>query len=127
MSLTPLDALALFYVNCIVSQNNLNHLHMQCTLYKSGSSCTILGQWPCSEHALWLLGCDLQKISSCSQSCCSSKQGVVLGHVDKGLSHTFTPSVNPYLIILKKILCQYKDHNQKTSWKTNILKAEGSF
>lgn len=46
---------------------------------------------------------------------------------NKGVSHKLTPSENPYLIIQRKMLCQYKDHIQKISWRVNTLKAEGSF
>lgn len=41
-------------------------------------------------------------------------------------SHTLTPSVNLYPIILK-MLYLYNDHIQKISWTLNILKTQGSF
>lgn len=76
--------------------------------------------WACTA-AVWP-----QKIRGCTQSCHSSEQVVVLGGAKERPSQTSTPSVNPYLIILK-ILYLYKDHIQRISWTLNILKAQGSF
>lgn len=51
---------------------------------------------------------------------------IFLPHTLLPLPLTPTPSVNPYLNILKKKrhLCLYKDHVKKINWKVSTLKAK---
>lgn len=85
---------------------------------------TILGLCIVSEHALCLFGhrrseAALRAATALRRlSCCK-------GAKEKP-SHTLTPSVNLYPIILK-MLYLYKDHIQKIIWRLNILKTQGSF